>query len=61
MNKRAEVKRKIKGQRERTFTNITKNSLLGLMERIKFEWKLLLPFQINTNHLPTIKSNLQMK
>jgi hypothetical protein len=37
------------------------NSLLGLMQRIKVEWKLLLPPQINTNLLPTIKANLQIK
>jgi hypothetical protein len=37
------------------------NSLLGLMQRIKIEWKLLLPLQINTNFLPTIKVDLQIK
>jgi len=51
MNKRVKVKRKFKGQGERTFTKIIANSLLGLMHTIKFKRKLqlLLPLQINTN------------
>jgi hypothetical protein len=37
------------------------NSFLGLMERIKSKWKLLLAPQTNTNFLLTIKANLQKK
>jgi hypothetical protein len=50
INKRVEVKREVKGQRERTFTKIITNSLLGLMQRIKSERKLqlLLPPQTIT-------------
>jgi len=61
MSNRAKVKREIKGQGGRSFTNITTNSFLGLMQRIKIEWKLLLPSQTSTNLPPTIKANLQMK
>jgi hypothetical protein len=60
MRKKVKVKREIKGQRERTFTKIITNSFLGLIPRIKIEWKLLLPFQTSTKLLPTIKANLQM-
>jgi hypothetical protein len=37
------------------------NSLLSLMQKIKIEWKLLLPLQTNISFLPTIKVNLQIK
>jgi hypothetical protein len=31
------------------------------MQKTKIEWKLWLPPQTNTNLLPTIKANLQIK
>jgi len=43
MRKKAKVKKEVRGQGERKFTKITKNSLLGLMQGIKIKWKLLLP------------------
>jgi hypothetical protein len=43
MSKKAKVKKEVRGQGERKFTKITKNSLLGIMQRIKIKWKLLLP------------------
>jgi hypothetical protein len=46
---------------KRAFTKITIISLLSLMQRIKIEWKQLLHPQTNTNLLPTIKANLQIK
>jgi hypothetical protein len=45
MSKKAKVKKETKVQGERKFKRITKNSLLGLMQRIKIKWKLLLPLK----------------
>ncbi len=59
MSKRVEVKREVKGQREKNiYIDNNNNSLLGLMQIIKIECKLWLPPQTNTNFLPTIKVNL---
>jgi len=42
MSKKAKVKKEVKGQGERKFTKITKNSLLSLIQRMKIKCKLLL-------------------
>ncbi len=47
--------------KESIYKNNNNNSLLTLMQRIKIEWKLLLHLQTNTDLLPTIKANLQIK
>ncbi len=62
MSNWAKVKREFKGQRgEGIYNNNNNNSILNLMQKIKIEWKLWLPPQTNTNLLPTIKANLQIK
>jgi hypothetical protein len=61
-DQKAKGKKKNQGSRgENIYKDNNNNSLLGLMQRIKFEWKLLLPPQTNTNFLPTIKANMQIK
>jgi hypothetical protein len=41
MNKRVEAKREFKGQQEKNiYKDNNNNSLLGLMQKIKIEWKL---------------------
>jgi len=64
MNNWAKVKKKFKGQRgEGIYRDNNNNSIINLMQKIKIEWKMetMIAPQINTNFLPIIKANLQIK